>query len=428
MKPKLIPAALFFAVTFTAGLTACKDSCTNEMIYDANVPVYLSYEDLRQPVTVKSSETLAKPGKFWRKDTYLFVSDINKGIHIYNVANANAPYEMAFVNVPGVMDVAVKDHYLLADSYTDLLVLDISNPAQPTQVKRLNDVFPYNPFKTAAHEGFPVLTPDEAQGVIVDWKIEKVKDEQACSGGSSVFYNCATCDMMTSTGSVASSGPATFSGGGSMAAFAVMGDYLYTVDANTLHAYSIADPTNPSQTSVQQIGWNIETIVAYQRYLFIGTQTGLQIFGIQNSPGTPTYISGFSHATSCDPVIVQDNTAYVTLRSGTPCQGNNNQLDILNVQQIQNPVLIRTYPLSQPHGLGIDGNILVVCEAGYGVKIFNAADPNNLLELGTLPSLNVHDVILYNGIALFIGNTGIWVYTYDSAGNFQGGGSIGIVG
>lgn len=429
MKRTSIPAVALFVGSLALTLGSCNDACKNEMIYDANVPVYLSYEDLRKPITLESSKTLEKPGKFWRKDGYLFVSDINKGIHIYNVSNANAPTELVFVNVPGVVDVAVKDHYLLADSYTDLLILDISNPANPTEVKRLNSVFPYNPFKVAANEGYPVAALDETKGVIVDWKIEKVKDEYACSGANSpTFYNCPNCDMFTTAAMGEASAPATFSGGGSMAAFAVMGDYLYAVNNNTLFAYSIADPLNPSKTSEQGIAWNVETIVAYQRWLFIGTQSGLQIFGIQNNPGSPTYISAFQHATACDPVIVQDHTAYVTLRGGTPCMGINNQLDVLNVQNIQNPTLIRTYPMSGPHGLGIDGNILAICEAGYGVRVYNAADPNNLVHLSTITSLNATDVIMYNGIALFIGETGIWVYTYDASGNFQGGGSISIVG
>lgn len=343
MKLKSIPALALVTAALAVSLASCNDTCKNEKIYDANVPVYLSYEDLRKPVVLEGSKALEKPGKFWRKDGYLFVSDLNKGIHIYNVSNANAPTELVYVNVPGVVDVAVKGNYLLADSYTDLLVLDVSNPAQPTEVKRLNNVFPYNPFKVQAHEGYPVVALDETKGVVTGWKIEKVTDEYACNGGTSpTFYDCPACEVMNAGGVMSATGnggPATFSGGGSMAAFAVMGDYLYTVNSNTLFAYSIADPLNPIKTSEQAIGWNIETIVAYQRYLFIGTQTGLQIYGIQNNPGTPTYTGAFTHATACDPVVVQDQTAYVTLRGGTPCMGINNQLDVLNVQNIQSPSL-----------------------------------------------------------------------------------------
>lgn len=415
-------------LALAGGLQSCKDNCTLETVYDANVPLYLSFEELRQPVTVMASSPLKKPAKFWRKDSYLFVSDLNTGIHIYNLSNANSPVEVAFVNVPGVVDIAVKENYLFADSYTDLLVIDISNPSNPFQVKRLNNVFPYNPFKVEANPGFPVVNPDETKGVVIGWKIEKVTDEFACNGGGSVFYSCPTCDVMSTGGGFMgnNSGPQTFSGGGSLAAFALLGDYLYTVDVNNIHAYLISDPVNPQKTSEQMVGWNIETIIAYERFLFLGSQTGLFIYGI-NNPAQPNFISMFSHATACDPVIVQNDIAYVTLRTGTNCTGNSNQLDVLNVENVNNPILIRTYPMSGPHGLGIDGNILVVCEADFGVKVFNANDPANLVTLNGINEINAKDVIMYNGVALFIGDSGIWIYTYDLNGNFSQGGTIPFV-
>ena len=427
MKTKPFPLFGLFGAALVSGLISCNDACKKEMIYEANVPVYLSYEELRQPVTFSATESLRHPGKFWRKDGYLFVGELNRGIHIYNILDVNHPYEVVFVNVPGVVDIAVKDQYLLADSYTDLLVLNVSNPAMPNEVKRLPDVFPYNAFKVAAHEGYPVVNTDPAKGVVTGWKLDQVKDEYACSGGNATFYTCTTCDMMSVANNLGGGSPPVFSGGGSLAAFAVTGNYLYAVDERLMHTYSIADPANPVKTSEQSIGWNIETIIAYQRYLFVGTRTGLQIFDIQN-PAVPAYVGGFSHATACDPVVVQNQTAYVTLRSGTACQNASNQLDILDVAQIQSPNLLRSYPMNRPHGLGIDGQILAICEAEFGVSIFNAADPLQLVPVTTIPSLRAKDVIMYQGVALFIGDSGIWIYTYDAAGHFQGGGSIPVTG
>lgn len=408
----------------------CRDKCSVETIYDANVPVYLSYEELRKPLTLSASQVLEKPSKFWRTENHLFVSDLNKGIHIYNISNPAAPQELVFVNVPGVVDVAVKGNYLLADSYTDLLVIDISNPSSPSEVKRLTDVFEYNPFKVEAKTGYPVVAPDKAKGVVIGWNIEKVKDEQACTpGGNTVFYE--TGDMVNfgggSLASGAGGGPATYSGGGSLAAFAVRGDFLYSVSPSSLSAYSLADPSNPSKVSEQQVGMSIETIVAYERFLFIGSQNGVFIYSLQNA-STPTFVSQFTHATACDPVVVSEDIAYVTLRDGTPCQNGSNQLDVLNVNQVQNPTLIRTYPMVNPHGLGIEGNILAICEGTHGVKVFNAADPANLLYIQELTGLSVKDVIMYNGVAMFIGDNGIYLYTYNQSGNFQAAGVIAIVG
>ena len=38
--------------------------------------------------------------------------------------------------------------------------------------------------------------------------------------------------------------------------------------------------------------------------------------------------------TSCDPVVVQGDYAFVTLRGGTECQGFSNQLDIIDISTL----------------------------------------------------------------------------------------------
>ena len=54
--------------------------------------------------------------------------------------------------------------------------------------------------------------------------------------------------------------------------------------------------------------------------------------------GTPTYLSAFEHWTGCDPVVVSDNKAYVTLSSG--CGLNRNQMDLW-MFRINKPRLIK---------------------------------------------------------------------------------------
>lgn len=49
------------------------------------------------------------------------------------------------------------------------------------------------------------------------------------------------------------------------------------------------------------------------------------IFSIAN-PTQPTQLATFQHATVRDPVIADNQYAFVTLRSGTTCQGFTNEL------------------------------------------------------------------------------------------------------
>ena len=62
-----------------------------------------------------------------RNGDYIFVNDVNKGIHIIDNTNPVIPKAFAYIKIPGNEDISVKDDFLYADSASDLLVFDISN-------------------------------------------------------------------------------------------------------------------------------------------------------------------------------------------------------------------------------------------------------------------------------------------------------------
>ncbi len=197
--------------------------------------------------------------------------------------------------------------------------------------------------------------------------------------------------------------------GGSLARFAVSGDYLYTVDKNSINVFDISAPANPEKKNRVEVGPNIETIFPKASNLFIGSQEGLYIFDI-SAPLQPQFLSVFTHVVSCDPVVADHEYAYVTLRSTeTFCGGTNNQLDIVDIADLRNLRLIITYPMSGPKGLGIDGEELFVCDDG--LKVFDATDVNNL-KLKYHFNIEANDVIPYNGNLMVIGDDGLYQYSY----------------
>ena len=217
----------------------------------------------------------------------------------------------------------------------------------------------------------------------------------------------SSCD----SDSNATMAPGTAGTGGSMARFAISGNYLYTVTNSNLKVYDISEPANPKPGSDIKVGVRIETIFPYGENLFIGSQTGMHIYGIQN-PEKPVSISTYTHVQSCDPVVVQGNYAYVTLRDGNTCRTGQNLLDVINISNIETPQLIRSYPMQNPHGLGIDGNILFVCEGKYGLRVFDAALPDNLIETQFIPGVHSFDVIPRNQLLIVIGQDGLYQYSY----------------
>lgn len=202
--------------------------------------------------------------------------------------------------------------------------------------------------------------------------------------------------------------------GGSMARFAITGNTLYLVSKETLEVYDITDGANPVKATSKNMGMGIETIFPYQNHLFIGANDGMYIYNNQ-SPQNPALLSKYTHIQSCDPVVVQEKYAYVTLRGGIACRNwfSQSSLDIIDVSNPSNPVIVRSQPMLSPYGLGVSGNRLFVCEGDNGFKILDISDPTLAIEKFHLKDLTSYDVIVRNNRLIVTGNKGLYQYQYD---------------
>lgn len=221
------------------------------------------------------------------------------------------------------------------------------------------------------------------------------------------------CNGDANVASPAAANPVGTTGqAGSMARFAIMGNTLYAVDDTHLRTFDLSTPATPAPGPVVSVGTGIETIFPQAPYLFIGSQMGMFVY--DTTPGTPRLLGSYSHATSCDPVVVADRYAYVTLRSGGPCGRGLNQLDVVDLQNLSQPQLVQSYPLVQPYGLGADSAQVFVCD--NGIKVFDASQAPNLRLVQSF-SLAATDVIARRGVLLVTGADGLYQYRYTAAGN-----------
>ncbi len=207
---------------------------------------------------------------------------------------------------------------------------------------------------------------------------------------------------------------------GSLARFAVSNGHLYAVDDQNMQVFDIRQSANPVPGNELAIGFLIETIFPHDNKLFIGSQSEMFIYDNAN-PESPTRVLSFSHATSCDPVVANDSLAYVTLRSGNTCQGTQNQLDVLDVRNVYQPTLLVSYQMENPHGLGIDGRALFLCEGEHGLKVFDASDSYTIDQhlLAHFEDIHAFDVIPLNGVLIVIGDDGIYQYDYSDLANIR---------
>ena len=404
---KLIASKLCIALGIVLYFSGCiKDECKST--YKIYVPVYKTLTEVRASIKSEPARSPAKTGKVYKYGSYIFLNEVEKGIHVINNSNPSSPQNVGFINVPGNLDLAVKNGFLYADSYADMVVIDISDPVNAKKEKILNNVFPdRNRYITNGS-----TNPDQIQ-VAVDY-IEK--DTVVNCETYTNWRSCPMCSFMNS-GGVAFTASAPASGqGGSTARFTIVNDYLYTVSHSTLSSFNVSAANNPVSVSEQGVGMNIETIYPFTDKLFIGSTTGMFIYSLA-SPGTPSKQGQFNHVTACDPVIADAQYAYVTLRTGSQCGGNSNQLDILNIANPSSPSLVKTYQLTNPYGLAKDGNLLFICDGKSGLKVYNSSDVNNLQLLKTVGTLQPDDVILSNNIALVVVKDGLYQFNYSNPSN-----------
>lgn len=402
-------------------LSSCDDQRVQVMEWVEYEPVYMSYEEFYDTVGMEPARELEEPGKIYFYDQMLFVNEVNKGIHIIDNSDPSAPVNLGFINIPSNKDIAVKGDLLYADSYADLLVFDIGDIQQPELVSRVEGVFEeYVEFITL-RRGFPYRSVDPSQGIVVDW--EEVEVEEICEDNCSSFRpsNNWGFGLETSPNSLGSgardAGGGTATGvGGSMARFAITGDYLYAVDYNNLHTFNIS-AHEPVNESGKHVGWLIETIFPYKDHLYIGSANAMYIYDIGNDPAVPTELSTYRHFTACDPVVVSEDIAYVTLRDGERCPRGVNRLEVINVSDPINPEKIANYEMINPHGLGIDGDYLFISEGEKGLKIMDAENPTGIKQLRHIEDIRTFDVIPFNNVLMITGASGIVQYDYTDIDN-----------
>ena len=376
-----------------------KDNTTKRYVYYK--PVYKPIEEVRANMKSGPSQEINSPGKLYVKDGYIFLNEVNKGVHIIDYSNPANPQNIAFVAIPGNVDIAVQGDYLYADEYTDLVTFDISNPLDAKLVDTDAGAFPeryYSPF---------------ADQVIVDW----IKVDTIVKSNDNSWWQRDYVLSSEFPGLYTASGGGKSGVGGSMARFTLVNDRLYTVSNHSLNVFNIENEANPAFVTNVSAGFDIETIYPFKNQLFIGTQQGMYIFNVDN-PDAPYQVGTFVHAQACDPVIADDRYAYVTLRSGNTCSNvTEDVLHVIDVTDPANATLVKSYAFTNPHGLAKDGNTLFICDGRDGLKLLNAADPLNITPITAIGGMETFDVIALDNTAIVSAKEGLYLVDYTNPSN-----------
>jgi hypothetical protein len=412
-------------------ISSCTDKYTEERTI--NVPVYMDYETLRSSVHPVSARDLVHPGKIYFKGNFLLIVEYLEGVHVVDVSDPSNPQNRIFIEIPGCIDIAVKNNSLYADSYVDLVTIDISDITNPKETGRITGVFPYT-VPAPENEKFPYAAIEEEKGVVVGWEVKREERELERTYYPSypVYYDYYASEKGLS-GNSAEAGEtsaASFGKSGSMARFGLYDRYLYIANNYVLYLFDVSNVATPVRVGSQYLNGNIETMFIYDNHLFFGTPSGMLVYSLR-VPSTPEYLSNFWHVTSCDPVVILNGYAYITLRGGTSCRSDVNRLDIVQLSTDYKQFnLINSYPMTEPYGLGIDENILFICDGKAGLKVFDVTDKRTVTDhlLASFPHIKTYDVIPVEGYLFMVGDDGFYLYDYSDITNIRQIGHIPVAG
>ena len=277
-------------------------------------------------------------------DSLLLISDTFNGITVYSTAASDTPTLITSIPLNGARGMAVKNDIIYAGLWDRI------------GVYRLTDDGGYDSLHSIT-----LSTWFEGDDIMEVQRYEYHRPFFSCSGCSAPM----TADEMSGGGSTGT--------GGSYAVFAVIDRFLYYVDQSELIALDITDPAKPKELSRLYIDWSIETLYPMEEYLYIGGQMGMYVVDRHNG-AQPKMIGSLQHFRACDPVVVRDTFAFVTLRSGSGCGGSENTLLTVSVANPINPKLLNEKGVVTPYGLAVQDSLLFVANGENGYTLFRTEE------------------------------------------------------
>jgi hypothetical protein len=319
-------------------------------------------------------QSLVEPVNMTFNDDRLFVSDRHTGVHVYDVADRAAPQHAMTIPLKYNSGTAIKDDILYANEYSSLLVIRIGEDSYEV-VKRIGEEHPYpdlpNPLPQTVDTGF------------------------GCQ--------CAARD--TPSFATAPIGNA----GSSFATFAIIDDYLYYLDYQTLITADISTPDDPKVIGRTYIGWTIETLYPTAEFLFVGGTLGMYIFDRSN-PAMPVKIGEVQHFRACDPVVVSGNMAYVTLRGGSRCGDNRDVLLSVDIAKPNQPTIVGEKEMSTPYGLAVEDHLLYVSTGSSGFELLDVVTPASPSKVKAWPDRSTKDFIWLGNTLYTLGFDNVMIF------------------
>ena len=169
---------LLFPILFSA-CTSHENTTPNSI--EGYAPVYTQDVSTLKTIKAEPPRTTVNGGKIYTVASLLFQVEQDSGIHIINYANSSSPVKLGFIKSFLCKEISVKNGFIYTNNLSDLVVIDINNPADVKEVGRTPNVFPdlasqYPPKNSSQFERVYFECPDPKKGAIIAWKKQTINN------------------------------------------------------------------------------------------------------------------------------------------------------------------------------------------------------------------------------------------------------------
>ena len=165
-------------------LLSCWSNNRPDINYNQKVlglrPVYGADSIYKKLTFHSTAMPLTDAGKIYVIGNMIFQNDVGKGIHLIDNSDPTRAQRIAFIELPGNTEMAASGHFLYANNFNDLVVIDIRNIGAPVEVRRLKNMFaaynaqqPY-PWQAPSTPGFYECPRMHNDSVVIEWVADSV--------------------------------------------------------------------------------------------------------------------------------------------------------------------------------------------------------------------------------------------------------------
>ena len=134
----------FSLIAFACSLIFLHSCRPKPVVLTAYRPVLMDRSSLERSIFWSKPADIKSPAKIYYKDNFILISERYKGVHVVDNSDPKNPIKKGYINVPGCVDMAMKENILYVDNAVDLVAIDISQIAnnEITVKSRIKETFP----------------------------------------------------------------------------------------------------------------------------------------------------------------------------------------------------------------------------------------------------------------------------------------------